>query len=198
MSTYHQVLMAGFGGQGVLACGQILALAAMAEGKYVTWMPSYGPEQRGGTAHCIVTLSDRPIGSPLMERLSGALIFNKPSLVKFQPRLEDGSLVILNSSMVRATVGHGKLVIGHVPADNIAQKIGLRRAGNIVMLGAYLAASSVVSIEASQQAIVKYLGPAKEDLVEVNQKALTAGQRFMHGLKARPGASRRPVMRAHS
>jgi 2-oxoglutarate ferredoxin oxidoreductase subunit gamma len=133
-----------------------------------------------------------------MERLSGALIFNKPSLVKFQPRLGDGSLVILNSCMVRVTAGHGKLLMGHVPADKIAQKIGLRRAGNIVMLGAYLAASSVVSIEAAQQAIVKYLGPAKEDLIEVNQKALTAGQRFMHGLKARPGVSRRPVRRTHS
>jgi 2-oxoglutarate ferredoxin oxidoreductase subunit gamma len=71
MSAYYQVLMAGFGGQGVLTCGQILALAALAEGKYVTWTPSYGPEQRGGTAHCVVTLSDRQIGSPLMERLSG-------------------------------------------------------------------------------------------------------------------------------
>ena len=185
MNTYHQVLIAGFGGQGVLTCGQILALAAMTEGKHVTWMPSYGPEKRGGTAHCVVTLSNRQIGSPLMEKLSGALIFNKPSLVKFDPRLRDGSLVILNSCMVKAYAGQGNLLVGHVPADKIAQKVGLRRAGNIVMLGAYIAASSVVSIEAAQEAIIKYLGPAKQDLVEVNRKALIAGRRYVSGIGAR-------------
>ncbi len=190
---YHQVLMAGFGGQGVLTCGQVLALAAMIEGKFVTWMPSYGPEQRGGTACCVVTLSDRPIGSPLAENLSAALIFNKPSLDKFEPQLSNGSLLILNSCIIHAYAGCSRHHVYHVPADTIAQKAGLRRAGNIVMLGSYIAAAEVVSIQAVREAIVKYLGSAKPHLVGVNQKALAAGQRYMHGLWA---GSERSLKRA--
>jgi len=178
---YHQILIAGFGGQGVLTCGQVLALAASMEGKHVTWMPSYGPEQRGGTAYCVVTLSDRRIGSPLAENLTAALIFNKPSLVKFEPQLIEGGLLILNSSMVKTGVQRSDLIVRQVPADEIAQEAGMRRAGNIVLLGAYLAASSAVSFDATLEAIVEYLGPARESLVEVNRKALTAGWNFMSG-----------------
>ena len=184
---FHQVLIAGFGGQGVLTCGQVLALAAMIEGKYVTWMPSYGPEQRGGTACCVVTISDRPIGSPLAENLSSALIFNKPSLAKFEPQLSDGSILILNSCMVRASAECERHYVYPVPADTIALKAGLRRAANIVMLGCYVASADVVSIRAVREAIAGYLGPAKPDLVEVNQKALAAGYRYAHKLPASSG-----------
>ncbi|MBI5604454.1 MAG: 2-oxoacid:acceptor oxidoreductase family protein [Deltaproteobacteria bacterium] len=177
----HQVLIAGFGGQGVLTCGQILALAATREGKKVTWMPSYGPEQRGGTASCVITLSDRPIGSPLAEKISVALIFNEPSLVKFEPQFGAGTLVILNSCMIPTEVKQFELPVHRVPADDIAQEIGLRRAGNIVMLGAYIAVSNTVSLDAAQEAIGNYLGPSKQHLLETNQKALSAGWRFIDG-----------------
>jgi 2-oxoglutarate ferredoxin oxidoreductase subunit gamma len=178
---YHQVLIAGFGGQGVLMCGHVLALAAAMEGTHVTWMPSYGPEQRGGTAYCVVTLSDRRIGSPLAENLTAALIFNKPSLVKFEPRLIEGGLLILNSSMVKSDIQRSDLIVHRVPADEIAREAGMRRAGNIVLLGAYLAAGTAVSFDATLEAIVEYLGPARESLVEVNRKALTAGWDFVSG-----------------
>lgn len=191
---YHQVLIAGFGGQGVLLCGQILALAAMIEGKHVTWMPSYGPEQRGGTASCVVTLSDRPIGSPLAEKLSAAMIFNRPSLLKYEPQLSDGSLLILNSSIVQAHSGYDRHHVYHVPADTIAKKAGLRRAGNIVMMGAYLAATGVVSFEAAREAIAHHLGQAKAHLVAVDLKALAAGQSFMRAFQA--GPSERSLKRA--
>jgi 2-oxoglutarate ferredoxin oxidoreductase subunit gamma len=179
---YSQVLIAGFGGQGVLTCGQVLALAATLEGRHVTWMPSYGPEQRGGTASCVVTISDRRIGSPLVENLSTALVFNNPSLVKFEPQLSEGGLLILNSSMVKTDPVRGDLIVHRVPADEIAGEAGMRRASNIVMLGAYLAAGSVVSLDAALEAILKYLGPTKQHLVEVNRNALAAGWNFIAGI----------------
>ncbi|MFZ5646653.1 MAG: 2-oxoacid:acceptor oxidoreductase family protein [Bacillota bacterium] len=176
---YEQVIIAGFGGQGVLTCGQILALAAMAEGKYVTWMPSYGPEQRGGTASCVVTLSDRPIGSPLAEDPTAALVFNRPSLVKFEPRVKAGGLLLINSSIIKAHHQRADLVSYRVPADEIARRMGLSKAANVVMLGSYLAVSRVVSVEAVKTALGQYLGAKKQHLVEVNLKALAAGQDFV-------------------
>ncbi|MFZ5649674.1 MAG: 2-oxoacid:acceptor oxidoreductase family protein [Bacillota bacterium] len=176
---YEQVIVAGFGGQGVLTCGQILALAAMAEGKYVTWMPSYGPEQRGGTASCVVTLSDRPIGSPLAENPTAALVFNRPSLAKFEPRVKPGGLLLINSSIIRAHHQRADLVSYRVPADDTARRMGLAKAANIVMLGAYLAVSKVVSSGAVETALRQYLGDKKQHLVEVNLKALAAGQDFV-------------------
>lgn len=177
----HQVLIAGFGGQGVLTCGQILALAATHEGKKVTWMPSYGPEQRGGTASCVITLSDRPIGSPLAEQISAALVFNEPSLVKFEPHFGERTLLILNSCLVRRDVKQFTRPVHQIPADDIARETGLRRTGNIVMLGAYIAVSRTVSLGAAQEAIGSYLGPSKQHLLETNQKALSAGWRFLDG-----------------
>lgn len=167
--------MAGFGGQGVLTCGQILTLAAMKEGKYVTWMPSYGPEVRGGTAYCVVTLSDRPIGSPLPEEPSAALIFNQPSLDKFVSRIKSGGLLVINSSIVQAPVQRDDLVVSQVSADEIARQAGLARTANIVMLGRYIALSNVVSAGAIEDAIREYLGASKQHLVEVNLQALTQG-----------------------
>lgn len=185
----HQVVIAGFGGQGVLTCGQILALAGTIEGKHVTWMPTYGPEQRGGTASCVVTLSDRPIGSPLAERLSGAMIFNGPSLAKYEPRLPDGSVLVVDSCIVRVHGGYERHFVYAVPADTLARKVGLARAGNIVMLGSYIAASGVVSVESAREAITRYLGPHKSHLVGVNGEALAVGWRFVQGLQAGPERS---------
>ena len=167
--------------------GQVLALAALAEGKQVTWMPSYGPEQRGGTACCVVTISDRPIGSPLPEKLSAALIFNKPSLTKYEPLLSDGSLVILNSNIVQPGDECARHFTYLVPADSIARKAGLAKAGNIVMLGAYIEASCDVSAAAVQQALAGYLGPAKQHLLAVNHLAFLEGQHFIQGLWTGPG-----------
>lgn len=173
---YEQLVVAGFGGQGVLTCGQILSLAAMAEGKYVTWMPSYGPEQRGGTANCVVTLADQPIGSPLPEKLTAALIFNQPSLAKFQPRLKQGGLLVVNSSIVKAKGCFSDITSILVPADEIARSVGLDKAANLVMLGAYLAASEIVSAGAVREAIRTYLGASKQHLLVANLAALEAGQ----------------------
>lgn len=186
---YHQVVIAGFGGQGVLTCGQILAVAGMIEGRHVTWMPSYGPEQRGGTASCVVTLSDRPIGSPLAEKLTAALIFNQPSLAKYEPLLCDGSLLVVDSCIVRTGDMSGRHFVYAVPADTIARKAGLARAGNIVMLGAYVAAGEIVTLEAVREAIARYLGPSKAHVVGVNLEALAAGWHFVRGLQAGPERS---------
>lgn len=181
---YHQVLIAGFGGQGVLSCGIVLATAAMIDERHVTWMPSYGPEQRGGTARCVVTISDRPIGSPLLEKPSGAIIFNRPSLTKFLPALPDGSFLILDSCIVRATPECHRHHLFEVPGEHLAGETGLVRAGNIVLLGSYIAASGVVSMEAANKAIAQYLGISKAHLVEANRKALAAGYHYLQVLRA--------------
>lgn len=180
---FNQVIIAGFGGQGVLTCGQILALAGMADGRHVTWMPSYGPEQRGGTASCVVTLSDRPIGSPIAEDPSAGLIFNKPSLLKFEPIIKSGGLLMVNSSIIKVRPERADLDTYRVPADEIARRLGLAKAANIVMLGSYLAVSGVVSDGALESALRQFLGAKKQHLVEVNMKALNAGR----GYVANPG-----------
>ncbi|MFZ5642040.1 MAG: 2-oxoacid:acceptor oxidoreductase family protein [Bacillota bacterium] len=176
---YEQILIAGFGGQGVLTCGQILALAAMFDGKKVTWMPSYGPEQRGGTASCVVTISSQPIGSPLPENLTAAIIFNKPSLVKFEPRIKSGGVLVLNSSIIKVRGERADILSYRVPADEIARRTGLAKAANIVLLGSFLAMKNVVSEKSLENALKEYLGKSKQHLVEVNLKALAAGQIHM-------------------
>ncbi len=144
-------------------------------------MPSYGPEQRGGTASCVVTISDGPIGSPLAERLSGALVFNRPSMVKFLPLMSEGSVAILNSCMVKASSRSCRARLFHVPADDIARDAGTSRSANIVMLGSYIEACGIVSFAAAGEAIAEYL-ETRIHLVEANRKALEAGRRFMRGL----------------
>ena len=163
-----QFLIAGFGGQGVLLIGQLLAKAAMHEGMNVSWMPSYGPEMRGGEANCAVVISDEPIGSPLVTEIPIAVIMNKPSMIKFTPAMEKGGIMLYNSSLNDITA---------IPVDcnGIAEELGNARTANMVMLGAILEKTGVVSIDSAMEALKATFGPKKEHLLPINRQAMEKG-----------------------
>ena len=171
----EQTLFAGFGGQGMLTIGQFLAQAGMNEGKYVSWLPSYGPEMRGGTANCSVCISDKPIASPVITSPGCIVAMNRPSLDKFEPMVRPGGLLIINSSLIDVKAKRTDIDVLYVPANEIAEKLGSAQVANVVILGAYLAKHPSVAMEDVLDCIAVKLGKKKAHLVEVNKKALAAG-----------------------
>ncbi|MCL6478836.1 MAG: 2-oxoacid:acceptor oxidoreductase family protein [Peptococcaceae bacterium] len=171
----EEVLVAGFGGQGVLFTGQLLAYAGMLEGREVAWIPSYGAEMRGGTAHCVAIISDEEIFSPVVEKFSSALIFNLPSLLKFESRIKPGGLLLINSSLVKIRPKRGDIKVFWIPANELAIRAGLDRAANMVMLGAYLEAAGVLPPEAVIRALEKVLPPHRRHTLPVNRQAMQEG-----------------------
>ncbi len=177
MSRYLDVIMAGFGGQGVLLIGNLLAYAGMREKLQVTYIPVYGVEMRGGTANCTVVLSDEEIGSPIINRPKSLIVMNRPSLDKFQPKLADGGVQIVNSSLVDpALVESGSRITSVlVPANELAEKVGNARAVNTIMLGAYVAATGMVRLSTVEDCLAAVM-PAK--IVGINVTALRAGAEY--------------------
>jgi 2-oxoglutarate ferredoxin oxidoreductase subunit gamma len=170
----NDVIMAGFGGQGILLIGKMLAYAGMHEGKEVSWLPSYGPEMRGGTCNCTVVISDRPVGSPVIRSPRAVLAMNLPSLDKFEPDVRPGGLLLINSSLIERGSGRDDLTVVKVPANEIANELGNPRAANMVALGAYLGATGAVSIEEVEE-VIRETFAAKPQLVELNLQALRRG-----------------------
>lgn len=172
---YENVIIAGFGGQGVLFIGRLLAYAAMKEERNVTWIPSYGPEMRGGTANCTVVISDEVIGSPVITSPNALIVMNNPSLDTFEPRLKTGGLLIMNSSLITQEAKRNDIAVVKVPANKIAFELGNDRAANMVMLGAYITRTKVVTKENILKALKKYLGEKKMSLFEINKTAFGKG-----------------------
>lgn len=170
----YEVTFAGFGGQGVMTAGQLLAYSGMAEGKQVVWLPSYGPEMRGGTAYCTVVVSDERIGSPVINSPRAICVFNRPSFDKFGPRVKPGGLFIINSSLIELTCDRTDLTQLKVPANDIAMKAGNPKATNLAILGAFVGATSTVNIETLKQIVIDKLGRKKEFLAK-NLKVLEQG-----------------------
>jgi len=170
-----EVLMAGFGGQGMLLAGKILAHAAMSEGLEVSWLPSYGPEMRGGTANVTVCISERPIGSPLITNPRSLLVMNLPSLEKFAPKVRAGGVIVINTSLVDRTSERDDVVEVGVAAREMAAEAGTYRAANFVMLGAYVGATGVVPPATIEGEIAKAFSGAKEKFVPANVAAFRAG-----------------------
>ncbi|NJN64934.1 MAG: 2-ketoisovalerate ferredoxin oxidoreductase [Acidobacteria bacterium] len=173
--------IAGFGGQGVLLLGLGIAQCGMMEGRSVSWLPSYGPEMRGGTAHCHVNISDHEIGSPLVSRPSVLMVLNQPSLEKFEPQLVDGGLLMLNTSMITAAPSRKGLDVLEVPASEIAQRLGNPRAANMVMLGAYAGYTGMIGEQTVTASLVTLI--KKKHLIDLNTKAVSEG--FAVGKAAR-------------
>jgi len=169
------ILMAGFGGQGMLLAGKVLAQAAMALGKEVSWLPSYGPEMRGGTANVTVCISSKPIGSPLITNPRALLVMNLPSLEKFAPKVRKGGVIVVNTSLVKQDPERDDCVVVKVDARELATEAGTDRAANFVMLGAYVGASDVIPAEAVEQAIGNEFAGDKEKFVPGNVAAFRAG-----------------------
>ena len=170
-----EIIISGFGGQGVMAIGKNLVEAGMAEGLEVTWSPSYGPEMRGGTANCHVVLSDRPIGSPLILHPTELIAMNAPSLTKFGPKVASGGLVLVNSSVVKEKVEREDVRTLYIPCADIAQELGNTKVANMVMLGAYIAATGALKAETVEAMIHHMFAGPKAKLIPLNLKALEAG-----------------------
>jgi len=169
-----EVMFAGFGGQGILLIGKILAHAAMEEGYEVAWIPSYGPEMRGGTAYCTVVISDRPIGSPIIKNPLHLVAMNRPSLEKFAPTVKPKGVILVNSSLIDINCGRQDVDQLKVPVVDIAQGLGNPRAANIVALAAFVARSKIVKID-SLKSCVEHEFQKKAKLIPLNLKAVDEG-----------------------
>ena len=168
-------IFAGFGGQGVLLMGQLLAAAGMMEGKNTSWIPSYGPEMRGGTANCSVMLSDDEIDSPLVTRPTSLIVMNRPSLEKFEDSVVPGGSIFVNSSMIDIKVKRTDVNAYYVPCTEIATELGNPKVSNMIMLGAYIGKSGCVDIETVLEALLEKLGERKAKLIPLNREALKRG-----------------------
>lgn len=171
---HTEIILAGFGGQGVLLIGKLLAYAGMKAGREVTWMPAYGPEMRGGTCNCTVVLSDRPIGSPISKSPHALIALNLPSLDKFEEAVRPEGIIVVNTSLINRLPNRTDVTVVAVSANEVAIECGSPKAANMVALGAYLGASGVVQLD-HVKAIVTESFAAKPKLVEVNHAALTRG-----------------------
>ncbi len=170
------VVFAGFGGQGILLSGKVLARAGMQEGLEVTWLPSYGPEMRGGTANCTVVLSDKPIGAPIVDAPWALVAMNEPSLDRFEPQLAEGGRVVINSSLVNRAVKRSDLTAIPVPVTELAVSLDMPRAANMVALGALLRVLDSVPLQAAVEAMEHEMKErGRETLVNGNRKALELG-----------------------
>jgi 2-oxoglutarate ferredoxin oxidoreductase subunit gamma len=171
----QEIIISGFGGQGALFAGQLLAYAAMDEGKHVTWMPSYGPEMRGGTAHCIVIVSDEEIGSPLVHQPGAAIVLNNPSMEKYQKLVKEDGYLLINRSLINLPVTRGKIHAIELPASDEAAAIGNPKLMNVIMIGALIACTGVVAPEAVEHALEAHLPERHRQLLGLNRAALRRG-----------------------
>ncbi len=172
----EKIIMAGFGGQGVMSMGQLLTYAGMIEEKNVSWLPSYGPEMRGGTANCAVIVSEKQVGSPIITNdATAAIVMNLPSLDKFEADIREGGKLLINSSLIEKKATRDDLKVFYVKANEIANDLGNGKVANMVMLGAYLEITKIVKVESVIEALKKVFGPAKEHLVPLNKQALEKG-----------------------
>lgn len=170
-----EIVFSGFGGQGVMFVGQLLAYAAMDAGKEVTWIPSYGPEMRGGTAHCFVVVSDEPIGAPVVAHPQNAVAFNKPSFTKYEALVASGGLLVVNASLVEDHATRTDLNVLRVPATETAEALGEVRLTNMVLLGALLGTREILSKAVLRAAIDSHIPEHRRNLLELNYRALERG-----------------------
>jgi 2-oxoglutarate ferredoxin oxidoreductase subunit gamma len=176
MRLYQDVIMAGFGGQGVILIGTLLARAGMEEGYNVTFIPVYGPEMRGGTANCTVVISDEEIGSPIIRRPRSLIAMNQPSLDKFQPAVQDQGVVIINSSLADASPADtGRLRVVSLPFNDMADKLGNSRMANMVALGVFLKVTGLLTPERAQATLPLVIPAHNARFIPVNAAALAAG-----------------------
>lgn len=172
----EKIICAGFGGQGVMSLGQLLTYAGMVEGKEVSWLPSYGPEMRGGTANCSVIISEKMIGSPVItDDATAAIVMNLPSLDKFESNLVKDGLVLINSSLISKKATRDDVKAYYIPANEIANELGNSRAANMVMLGSYIQLVAPVEMKTVKETLKKVFGPSKAHLIPLNELALDRG-----------------------
>jgi 2-oxoglutarate ferredoxin oxidoreductase subunit gamma len=176
-----KTIFSGFGGQGVLSMGYTLANAAMLEGKYVTYFPSYGAEVRGGTANCTVSVSDEEIASPVSSQPDFVVSMNQPSFVRFQSLVQSGGLILVNSSMVNITSARGDIEVVEVPTSELAEKLGNLKVANMIILGVFIKASNLISFPLLLKNLPVILGGKRSRLLKINKEALEMGFNYSKG-----------------
>ncbi|PID85251.1 MAG: 2-oxoacid:ferredoxin oxidoreductase subunit gamma [Chloroflexi bacterium] len=169
------IVISGFGGQGVLFSGQLLAYAGMDNEKHVTWIPSYGPEMRGGTANCTVIVSDDPVGAPLVAEPDVAVVLNLPSFEKYEGLVKPGGLLVVNSSIVDKETSRTDIDVIAIPANQIAEELGSVKMMNMAAMGALLAKRPLLTLSQVEQALDDHLPPRKAHLLEANKQVLQKG-----------------------
>ncbi|MGI6727847.1 MAG: 2-oxoacid:acceptor oxidoreductase family protein [Anaerovoracaceae bacterium] len=170
----HKIFIAGFGGQGVMLIGQMIASAGMLDNKEVTFLPSYGPEMRGGTANCTVIVSDNPISCPIVDHPTCLVVMNEPSLVKFEEKVAPGGVIFVNTSLIKQKVQRNDVKVYYVDAGETAKSLENERAANIVMLGAVIRQMGLTNIESIEKVLEEVFSGRKAHLLSVNKKALNA------------------------
>ena len=177
----EKIIIAGFGGQGVMAMGQLLTYSGMIEGKEVAWYPSYGPEMRGGTANCNVTISEEVVGSPVVVEATTALVLNGPSLDKFEGNVIPNGKLFINSSLITKKATRDDIDVYYIPANEIANELGNNRVANMVMLGAFIEAAKPVKVESVYEAFLEVFGSNRSHLLPINKEALERGAMVIRG-----------------
>jgi 2-oxoglutarate ferredoxin oxidoreductase subunit gamma len=170
-----ELIISGFGGQGALFAGTLLAFTAMENGKHVTWIPSYGPEMRGGTAHCTVIISDEEIGSPVVRHPAGAIAMNIPSLERYEPLVRAEGALIVNSSLVDRAPTRTDLRVRMIPANEMAEALGDKRMANMVLLGGYLAIEPLFTLDQVGRSLEQHIPGHRRNLLAKNLEALRRG-----------------------
>ncbi len=170
-----QILLAGFGGQGILFAGKVLANKALVDGKYLSWLPSYGPEMRGGTANCSVIISDEPVGSPIVTKPDVLVAMNLPSLDKFEDAVVPGGLILVDSTLIARQVKRADVRVFYVPATQLAKDMGAPTLANMVITGKLIKECDGISYDNIKESLKKVVSAKHADLIDVNCKALDCG-----------------------
>lgn len=176
--AYTQILIAGFGGQGILFAGKFLAYKGLLEGKQISWLPSYGPEMRGGTANCSVIISDTPVGSPIVSNPDILVVMNLPSLDKYENAAVPGSKIFVDSALIDRKVQREDVDVFYIPATKLASDAGIPTLANMIMMGKMISQTSVVSFDDIKSALEKVVSAKHADMLSYNLKALETGYNY--------------------
>lgn len=182
-ANVERVILAGFGGQGILFLGKVLAEVGMRAGLNVSWIPSYGPEMRGGTANCTVVISENPIASPLVTIPDTVIAMNRPSVAKFNTHIKAGGMLMYNSSLIERQEFRDDIRLVEIPASEIADELGNPRVANLVMAGAYSKFSKLITFEAIEKFLPQIIPAKKKEMYEVNLNALRKGYQYVEEKK---------------
>ena len=174
----HQILIAGFGGQGVLFAGKFLAYKGMVEDKNISWLPSYGPEMRGGTANCSVVLSDMPVGSPIITTPDVLVAMNLPSLQKFVDSVVPGGKIFVDSTLIDVKVERTDVEVFYIPATQMAKDAGFSTLANMILMGKVIKETGAVRFDNNLETLKSFIPAKKEKLIDINCQALQAGYDF--------------------
>lgn len=177
----ERIICSGFGGQGIMLMGQILARAGLNQGRHVSWLPAYGAEVRGGTAHCQVVISDKEIASPEFIQADSCIVLNEPSLITFEPRLRAKGLLLINSSLIERQPRRKDLEVYPIPFTEVAVKLGNVKVANSVALGVYIAVKKIFTQDEIFRVMEEFAPPGKEKLIQINQEAIRQGVKRVSG-----------------